>query len=209
MTSPETPTSMAATFKAPEPTAGPVGIFENLDLLKLSQEEAGIGGSTEILTRVPVRKPQRHEYFRVRPGEENCFTAALYEDRETREYYFVTPKMLPLLRAAADVSVATLVQFVTRQKVVGIFPLKLATDSAVQAGWQKTTMMAAQLARSKWVRIQADMALGGYRIFSAEGQLGEPEWPAMPFNEVLDLAFKDRVIDTADHAMFNKILGRI
>ncbi len=205
----ENPTAMAAAIKLPDPTPGAQGIFDNLEALKISLEDAGLAGSTEVLARVPVRKPMRHEYFRVRPGDENCFTTVLYEDRETREHYFIAPAMLAFLRANTDVAIATLVPFITKQKVVGIFPLKLATDATVQSGWQSTAMAAAQTAKGKWVRMQADMGLGGYRIYSAEGQLGEPAWPEIPFNELLDIAFKDRVIASEDHPMLNKILGRL
>ena len=205
----ENPTAMAATVKLPDPAPGAQGIFDNLEALKISLEHAGLAGSTEVLARIPVRKPMRHEYFRVHPGDENCFTTVLYEDRETRENYFIAPTMLPLLRAVTDVAITTLVPFITKQKVLGIFPLKLSTDATVQSGWQSTAMAAAQTAKSKWVRMQADMGLGGYRIFAAEGQLGEPAWPETPFNELLDIAFKDRVIASEDHPMLNKILGRL
>jgi hypothetical protein len=206
---PTQPTAMAATIKLPETPSGAPGVFDDLEALKLSLEDAGLAGSTELLMRVPVRKPMKHEYFRVRPGEENCFTTILYEDRETRENYFVTPAMIPILRAISDVAVVSLVQFMTKQKVLGIFPLKLATDSTMRNGWQDTAMLAAQMAKSKWIRMQADMALSGYRVFSATGNLGEPEWPNTPFNELLDIAFKDRVIASEDHPVFNKLLGRI
>ncbi|MCC8978657.1 hypothetical protein [Bradyrhizobium acaciae] len=209
MSTSEKPTETAATIEQPKLSSGATGFFDDLEALKLSQEEMGIQGANEILTRIPVRKPQKHEYFRVRPGDENSFTAVLYEDRETREHYFVAPKMLPLLRAVTDVSVATLVPFITKQKMVGIFPLKVASDATAQSGWQTTAMTAAHLAKTQWIRIQADMALSGYRIFAAEGQLGDPKWPEKPFNELLDLAFKDHVISSQDHPIFNKILGRI
>jgi hypothetical protein len=48
-----------------------------------------------------------------------------------------------------------------------------------------------------------------YRVMKAKGELGEPDWPPTPFNELLNVAFKDRVIDTEDHPVFNKLLGRI
>jgi len=57
--------------------------------------------------------------------------------------------------------------------------------------------------------MQADMALAGYRLLKAKGDLGEPEWPSIPFNELLDVAFKERVISTEDHPVFNKLLGRL
>jgi hypothetical protein len=203
------PTAMAASIKPPEIVAGAPGIFGDLEALKLSLADAGLAGSTELLMRVPVRKPAKHEYFRVRAGEENCFTTVIFEDREARENYFVTPAMIPLLRAGGDVAVVSLVQFMSKQKVLGVFPLKLATDSNVQNGWQDTAMQAAQMAKSRWVRMQADMALSGYRVFTATGNLGEPVWPDATFNELLDIAFKDRVIASEDHPVFNKLLGRL
>ncbi len=202
------PTAMAASIKLAEPAKGAPGIFGDLDALKLSLEDAGMAGSTEVLTRVPVRKPTKDEYFRIRSGDENTFTTMIYEDRTKREFYFVTPAMIPIMRSASDVTVATLVQFMTKQNVMGIFPLKVATDSSGPNGWQDTARHAAQLAKTDWIRIKADMALGGYRIYKAEGDLGEPEWPDMSFNELLDLAFKDRVIASADHPVLNNLFGR-
>lgn len=209
MTTSFQPTSMAATIQLASPAPGAAGIFDDLDALKLSLEDTGLAGASEVLQLVPVRKPQKHEYFRIRAGDEYCFTTVLYEDKATREHYFVAPAMIPLLRAVADVSVVSLVQFMTKQNVFGIFPLKVATDSTARSAWYDTAMAAAELAKKHWVRLKADMALGGYRIYQAEGDLGEPEWPDTPFNELLDLAFKDRVISSEDHPVFNKLRGRI
>ena len=172
MTTSTQPTAMAAAIKLPQTVSSAKGVFDDLDALKLSLEDVGLTGATEVLMRVPVRKPMKHEYFRVRSGDENCFTTVLYEDKETREYYFVTPTVIPSLRAIGDVSIVTLVQFMTKQKVFGIFPLKIATDATIRTGWQDTSMAAAELAKAKWIRMQADMALSGYRAsYQAEGQL--------------------------------------
>ncbi len=203
------PTAMATTITLPPTNTASAGIFDDLEALKLSLEDTGLAGATEVLNLVPVRKPLKHEYFRIRPGEENCFTTVLYEDKETREHYFVAPAAIPHLRAVADVSVVSLVQFVTKQGVSGIFPLKIGTDSTVRSGWFATAMAAADLAKKHWVRLKADMSLGGYRVYKAEGDLGEPEWPDTPFNELLDIAFRDRVIADESHPVFNKLRGRI
>ena len=210
MTTPTQPTAQAATINLAPTASSPEGFFDDMEALKLSLEDAGLSDHTEeVLMRVPVRKPMKHEYFRVRAGSEHSFTTVLYEDRETREFYFVAPTMIPKLRAISDVFVAVLVQFMTKQKVLGIFPLKIGTDSSVRTGWQDTALAAAELAKTSWVRMQADMALAGYRILKAKGDLGEPEWPSIPFNELLDVAFKERVISTEDHPVFNKLLGRL
>lgn len=203
------PTAVAAPIHLPPGSPSSAGFFDDLDALKLSLEDSGLAGAPEVVNLIPVRKPLKHEYFRIRPGDENCFTTMIYEDRETREYYFVAPVVIPLLRTVADLSVVSLVQFITKQGVLGIFPLKLATDSTARSGWYDTAMAAADLAKKSWVRMKADMALGGYRVYRAESDLGEPEWPETPFNELLDIAFRDRVIMDENHPVFNKLRGRI
>ena len=97
MTTSTQPTAMAAAIKLPQTVSSAKGVFDDLDALKLSLEDVGLTGATEVLMRVPVRKPMKHEYFRVRSGDENCFTTVLYEDKETREYYFVTSHGNPKL----------------------------------------------------------------------------------------------------------------
>jgi hypothetical protein len=176
MTESTQPTAQAATIQLTPAASSPEGFFNDLEALKLSLEDSGLTDVTEeMLLRVPVRKPMKHEYFRVRAGVENCFTTILYEDKETRENYFVAPSMISKLRGVGDVFVATLVQFMTKQKVLGIFPLKIGTDSLVRSGWQDTALAAADLAKTNWIRMQADMALAGYRVLKAKGDLGEPE----------------------------------
>jgi len=210
MTTSNAPTSKAAEVQLPPIAPSPDGFFNDLEALQEAMKDHGLTDTTEeVLLRVPVRKPMKHEYFRVRAGEDNTFNTILFEDKETREIYFVAPNMIPKLRSVGDVFIATLVLFMTKQKVLGIFPLKVGADSLVRSGWQATAMQAAELAKANWVRIQADMALAGYRVMKAKGDLGEPEWPETPFKELLNLAFKDRVIDTEDHPVFNKLLGNV
>lgn len=208
MSTTKAPTDVAATIEPPIVTPSPADFFDDMEALKLAQEEAGISDQTEeVVTHAPVRKPMKHEYFRVHPAPENRFTTVVYEDKATREFFIVAPKMIPKLRAISEVSVVTLVLFMTKQKVMGIFPLKMG-GSTGSAGWQSTALAATELAKTTWVRMQADMALAGYRVMKAKGDLGEPEWPEMPFKDILNVAFKDRVIASEDHPVFNTLLGR-
>ena len=60
----------------------------------------------------------------------------------------------------------------------------------------------------KWVRVSANMSLGAYEICEATGSLSAPQWPALPFSEILRIAFKDRLhIDSIDHPMLKKLRG--
>jgi hypothetical protein len=68
-------------------------------------------------------------------------------------------------------------------------------------------MEAAENAELEWTRIQANMNLGAYQIFAAEGNLEDPEWPELSMNELLDIAFKQKIIDRPDHLVLLQLRG--
>ena len=60
-----------------------------------------------------------------------------------------------------------------------------------------------------WVRIMPNQSLRGYEIFQAEAQLKDPEWPELPFSELLKIAFKGRIIASEDHQIIKRLRGAI
>ena len=68
-------------------------IFANLDALRLSPDAAVVGGTTEILSHIPVRRPNRHEFVRTPPRPDMWFDTGVFEDKEERDTFFVTPPM--------------------------------------------------------------------------------------------------------------------
>jgi hypothetical protein len=187
---------------------GPVqaDIFSNLDALRLSADAAAVMGTTEILSHVPVRKPNRHEFVRTRQKPDYWFDTGVFEDKEERETFLVTPRMREAL--VGEIKPVLLVPTVTRQNVLILWPLKLPTEGQRHNGWMETAREAAELAKTKWVRLAADMGLGGYRIYQAEGELSEPEWPDKPLGEILQIAFRDRTVDSENHPVVRRLRGR-
>jgi hypothetical protein len=183
----------------------PLDIFTNLDALRLSSDAAAFGGTSEILSHVPVRKPNRHEFFRTRPETEFWFDTGVFEDKEEREIFFVTPKMREAL--VGEIKPVLLVPTITRQGVLILWPLKLPTEGQRHNGWMETARQAAELAKTRWIRLAADMGLGGYRIYQAEGELSEPEWPEKPLTEILQIAFRDRIVDSETHPVVRRLRG--
>ena len=55
--------------------------------------------------------------------------------------------------------------------------------------------------------MQANMALGAYEIFAAEQHLSEPEWPELSTDELLEIAFKNKIIDRPDHLVLLQLRG--
>jgi hypothetical protein len=180
-------------------------IFANLDALRLSSDAAAINGTTEILSHIPLRKPNRHEFFRTRPEPEMWFDTGIFEDKEEREVFFVTPTMREAL--VGEIRPVILVPTITRQGVLLLWPLKLPMEGMRHNSWADTARQAAEMAKAKWVRLAPDMGLGGYRIYVAEGELSEPQWPDKPLNEIMQIAFRDRVVDSENHPVVRRLRG--
>jgi hypothetical protein len=187
----------------PQMSTSTKSLFNDLTSLRLDPGEAA-SGAVEVLTRILVRKPQRHEFFRVHP--DHVLDSTVFTDKEDREsFYFVTPTMRgPLVGEARPV---LLVPAVTRQNALFIWPVSLPSEDGRRNAWTETAQEAMYLAREHWVRLAADMSWGTYRIYRAEGQLSDPVWPDKPFEELLEIAFKDRVIDSPDHPVLRRLRG--
>jgi len=196
---------------APAPAGAPAkkSIFADLTALKLSYGEGILAGAKEYLSKLPVRKATRQEFWRAHHDEGMSLVTSAIEDKETREYYIIAPDMVPSMLALGEVVAVKFTPAITRQGVLLLVPAKLPGEASSNTAWQDTMLLAVERAKTKWVRVSADMALGAYRIFEALGDLSEPEWPKMTLNEMLEISFKGRVIDSEDHPIFNKLLGRI
>ena len=98
-------------------------------------------------------------------------------------------------------------QALTRQGTVFIWPVALPDPDGRRNTWADSAHEAVRHAEDAWVRLVADMGMGAYRIYKAEGQLTEPVWPDRPFSELLEIAFTNRVIDNPDHAIVRRLRG--
>ena len=68
---------------------------------------------------------------------------------------------------------------------------------------------AQEMAVRSWVRVQADMSAGSYAVFEATGNLPDPQWPELSFQDVLKLAFKTRFVDTMNHPFLQELFGAV
>src|SRR6516165_3790486 len=168
--------------------------FDDLEAIRLSPDDTSEIGTREVLTRVPVRRPRRDEFFRCHPDPAMSLAVTIYVDRDEQvDVYFVAPAMRGLL--AEDLKPVLLQLTINRKGVVFIWPLTLPSeDNPLGRSWHESARKAAEIAKEDWIRMSADKSLGGYRVRQAEGRLSEPDWPKKTFNELLAIAFADRII---------------
>ncbi len=175
--------------------------------LRLSQDFASYVGVKKVLTTIPCRKPNRHEFVRVRPGEEWRLETAVFEDKAARETYLVDPAVTPDL--SAELFPACLFLTISRQNDVSLWPVRLPASDGKSNPWNESALAAARLAERRWVRLAANMAGGMYDVFEASGELAEPTWPELAFTEILRLCFKDRFITSLDHPACRALRGEV
>lgn len=177
----------------------------DLAALRLSQDFASSVGVKRVLTTVPCRKPNRHEFIRVRQGEDWRLETGVFEDKVNREVFLVARELWPEL--AGEVYPVCLFLAVNRQGDVFLWPAKLPGSDGRSNMWNESALAAARLSETKWVRVAANMSGGMYDVFEAAGELSDPTWPEVSFSEVLKLCFKDRLIQSVDHPAIRALRG--
>jgi hypothetical protein len=102
---------------------------------------------------------------------------------------------------------ATIYTAINRQGVVFLWPVPLPTPDGRVLEWHRSQAEAASLA--SWVRVQANMSLGAYEIIEAPASIPDPEWPDLPFQELLRIGFKDKLVDRLDHPVVKRLRGLV
>jgi hypothetical protein len=203
-------TDIAVPSPVPERRDAPANVFDDLGSFKADLKEAGLDGAMELLSTVQVRKPPAEEFVRSHPAPDMTITVALHESRDsfTSEYYVILPSMLGAMMELGAAFYAQLYVVTTRSGATMLWPVKLATGGAGNP-WFESALKAAETAKTQWIRVYADPGRKHYRILPASGDLEAPEFPDKPLNELLEIAFKGRVIDSEDHPIVRKIRGLV
>jgi hypothetical protein len=178
----------------------------DLDNLRLSQNFQELVGVKKLLTTVPVRKPNRQEFFRVRPGDWHLEVVIL-ELKEERETYLVDRNLWGHL--PGELIPKVLYTIINRQGVLSLWPIRLPGEDGRHDAWNRSALEAAEMGQKNWIRVAANMSLGAYEVYESKAEIPEPEWPEITFQEILRLAFKDRFISSLDHPVVRRLLGEI
>ena len=177
----------------------------DVESLRLSPNYSDSIGVRRAITTIPCRKPNRQAFVRVRAGADWQVDTAIYVDEGEREAYLVAQDLWPELMD--EISPTRLRLAITRQGNLFLWPLKLPKADGRSNPWHESAIAAATLAEKRWIRMAADMPGGLYQVYEANGNLPEPEWPEVTFQEVIKLCFKNRRIAGRDHPILKSLWG--
>lgn len=175
--------------------------------LRLTQNFGESLGVKKVLTTVPVGKPSKDRFFRAHTSPNWVFPAWILENKATGETYLVSAEVASVLGDLARP--VELHAAIDRQNNVLLIPIPLPGPNGVRNPWHESLAQAVGRAKSVWVRISANKELGGYDIFEATAKLPDPVWPDISMDELLEVAFKGRIITSVDHPIVQERLGKI
>ena len=199
---------LAAVFEPSHPAAPrpePPDPFDPASLRLGADFGAGIGVK-RVISTVPVRKPGKQEWFRVRPGEGWRIETCIFEAEADRETYLVDRSLWSEL--AGEIHPALVLVCVNRATDVFLWRCKLPGPDGRPNVWNESAMRIALAAESRWVRMASNMAAGHYEHFEPATKLPDPEWPPLTFTEILRVAFRDRMIDSLEHPVVRQLRGQ-
>ncbi len=163
-------------------------------------------GVKRVITTIPCRKPNKTEWFRVRPGDGWRMETTVFETEGVdRATYLVVPALRDLL--GENLSAVLLLMCVNRSGDPFLWRVKLPGPDGRANLWSESALRAASEAETSWCRMTANMAAGGYSLYTSASGWSDPQWPDLTYPEVLRIAFRDRMIDSPDHPVLRELRG--
>ena len=178
-----------------------------ISALRLAANYGATLGVKKLLTRVPVGKPKKSNFFRVHASEEMAFQAMLLEQKEANESYLVLPNIAQEISEL--VRAVQLYAAIDRHNNVSLIPVPLPGEDGNRNPWHESLAQAVEMSKLNWIRITANMSLGGYDVFAAQASLSEPEWPEYDIEALIEVAFRGKIISSLEHPVVQSLLGRI
>jgi len=174
--------------------------------LRIAEGFASNSGAEKLLLVLPVQKPNKQAFVRVHPSPELRVLLALLELQEERETYVVPPNVAKQI--PGEVRLVEIRLSVTQQGAAFLWPVPLPPAERADNSWNVTARAAANRAESEWVRVTPNMGAQCYDVHVAQST-ADPVWPDKSLPELLAIAFGNgRLIDSLDHPVVSRLLGR-
>jgi hypothetical protein len=158
------------------------------------------------------KTPGKNEFFRTHATFRPAVPMVDLEVGMDRHYFAVTADMVPALAGIGiTVTTHTLYMTVTPAGAVKIIPVRHAMGEMEQNEYARTKEIGLINGITEWVRLYTDLENRVYKVFPAPaGRFADPIWPELKEAKIFRLGFRDkgRLLDTVEHALFQKWAAR-
>jgi hypothetical protein len=172
---------------------------------RLDQVRPSLGLDRHAHT-LTVGKTPPERWFRVHPDPDYTFDTILLHLKEGKErgVYQVASHLYGHLSDGNLLKATRLVLTIDRQNELRLWPLRLPELDGREDDWMTSALAVCEQAKVRWVRLVAESKQ--YISVTTSAPLPEPTWPKQSFDALLDLAFRNRRIASADHPLFRHLL---
>jgi hypothetical protein len=174
--------------------------------LRLSNNYSANLGGEKLPLRPSFGKFNKHRFSRIHPGEEYKFRCLLVEDKDNGETYIATPAMQSYLGTNAVAKILRL--SVDSTGVPKIIAQPILDGQGTPNSWHASMVKGIDLAETTWVRMEAARNASQYTIIRSRDDLGDPEWPTQPMEELVQEVFQNKIISDPDHPFARQLEGR-
>lgn len=179
---------------------------DRVTLSQLAVDPSMIGSiSTKVQVTASAGKPAPGMYFRTNASPEFSILSAALKAPDGSGVYLATDLVRQLV--PEEVTFVQLFVYMTRAGGLGVWPISMPRGDGRMTEWTRSALEAAYLAMKEWVRIRANMSIGAYEVHRLMVSIPEPEWPNLTFEQILRIAFRDRIIDSTDHPLVRQLQG--
>jgi len=193
----------------------------NLDLYRIAElASKGAPKVQKITHSISIRRPDPTEWFRVRDGDGWTATIPIHKAKQigtqiSDQIFIVTDEeALQILQEKNAVRICTIYVLQNRDEptaYLSIIPLFFSSaDGRPENGYNATRRACYEIAKREFVQM-ANQGDQTYATTVPEVKFADPEWPAnLPdLKSYLDIAFEGHVIDSKDHPVILRLLGKI
>lgn len=179
----------------------------NISSLRIATNFGDRMSVKKITVNVPVGKPKKSSFFRVKSGEESEFLAYIFENKESGETFLLSQDMADIV--PESVRPVRLYVATDRRGNPMLIPLPLPGEDGRRNPWHESLGQAIERAKTRWVRVVANMSAGANDVLEAQAELGDPEWTEHSIEQLIEIAFRGKIITDESHAVIQELLGRV
>jgi hypothetical protein len=139
-----------------------------------------------------------------KPWQDRAFYFLL--QMEGRDSYIVSPDVAKQKEEEDTIRPVLIVRYVTMAGEEGLWPLKLDPPDGKSNRWNSSALNILELAASgKWVRIVSLKKDYRHQVSKKTFDEVPPKFTDRSFQELIDIAFKDRTVTSLDHEIWDAL----
>lgn len=180
----------------------PIDLLD-IEALRIDKGTQDIEANLEGKYAIEVCKPDSLEYIQVTNNPDWQIAVSLIEYKPKQEYWIVMPEIANSASKDSEIAGYQLHLAITEYGRLFIWPAKKGRGS-----WNESRRIAVNNATNGWVRVKGNFEKKQYFTIEAGEDIATAQWPDLTLQEIVSIAFGDRIIKDHNHFLLRKLQGK-